>query len=162
MIFEYEKIENDTTLVKGMKLSCHFSVARTYVCLSLLLHGFVHCFSPFDANTLEVFNTIDDFLSISETHISRIWFYFLWLFNYVSDNFHWTIACNVVCYTAAEFWNSLCATLRRRTGEVFSMNLPFPDISSHRESQCSNEISCIAFKIKTYNSRWFESKTVWT
>ena len=72
MIFEYEKIENDTTLVKGMKLSCHFSVARTYVCLSLLLHGFVHCFSPFEANTLEVFNTIDDFLSISKTHISRI------------------------------------------------------------------------------------------
>ena len=42
--------------------------------------------------------------------------------------------------------------------KVFSLNLPFPDISSHRKNQCSNEMLCMAFNIKMYNPRWLNLK----
>jgi hypothetical protein len=158
-------IENDTTLVRRHETELSFLSCNLQGLMSVFPYYCMVLFIVFPHFRLTHLKS-STLLMISypyQRHISPgLWFYFLWLFRYVSDNFHWAIACNWVCYTGAEFWNSLHATLRRRTGEVYSLNLPFPDISSHREDQCSNEILCIAFKIKMYNSRWFESKTVRT
>lgn len=45
--------------------------------------------------------------------------------------------------------------------KVLSLNYSFPDISSHRDNHCSNEMLCIALKIKKNVFLMVEIETVW-